>query len=146
MKQALIVVGLVVAAGVLTLLLLSGGEGGGEDTSDFVKMPSGLFYKDLKEGSGKEAKDGDTVFVHYVGTLKNGKEFDANRKGSKPFNFKLGAGEVIRGWDEGVAGMKVGGVRRLIIPPQLGYGSRGAPPDIPPNAELHFDVELVKVK
>jgi len=103
---------------------------------------------DRKAGTGDVAVSGTSVTVHYTGWLwVNGqrqKQFDSSRNGS-PFTFKLGAGEVIEGWDEGVAGMKVGGVRELIIPPEKGYGAQGAPPDIPPNATLCFEVELLNV-
>lgn len=105
-----------------------------------------LVTTDAKVGKGAEAKAGNTVKVHYVGTLTDGKEFDSSRKRGEPFEFKLGAGRVIRGWDQGVAGMKVGGTRNLVIPPALGYGERGAPPVIPPNATLKFEVELLDVK
>src|SRR5262245_3930476 len=91
-----------------------------------VTTKSGLKYEDLKEGTGKEAKAGDTVDVHYTGWLKDGKKFDSSVDRGKPFSFKLGAGMVIKGWDEGVAGMKVGGKRKLTIPPDLGYGAKGA--------------------
>jgi FKBP-type peptidyl-prolyl cis-trans isomerase len=111
-----------------------------------VTTKSGLKYEDVKVGTGVEAKAGDSVEVHYVGKLKDGKKFDSSRDRNEPFPFKLGAGRVIKGWDEGVAGMKVGGVRKLIIPPELGYGARGFPPVIPGNAELHFEVELIKIK
>jgi FKBP-type peptidyl-prolyl cis-trans isomerase len=115
-----------------------------------VKLPSGLKYVDLKEGDGAEAKKGDTVEVHYTGWLyedgKAGKKFDSSLDRKEPFSFKLGAGKVIKGWDEGVAGMKVGGKRKLIIPPDLGYGKSGAGDAIPPNATLLFEVELLKVK
>jgi FKBP-type peptidyl-prolyl cis-trans isomerase len=105
-----------------------------------------LDIKDLVVGKGAEAKKGDTVVVHYVGTLTDGKEFDASKKHGKPFDFQLGAGRVIKGWDEGVAGMKVGGKRKLTVPPSLGYGARGFPPVIPPNSTLVFEVELLEVK
>ena len=108
--------------------------------------PAGLEIKDLKEGDGATAKPGDTISVHYVGvSYSNGKQFDASwdPPASAPFSFTLGAGEVIPGWDQGVAGMKVGGRRQLIIPPQLGYGEAGAPPDIAPNETLIFVVDLL---
>jgi FKBP-type peptidyl-prolyl cis-trans isomerase len=107
---------------------------------------SGLKYTDETVGTGKEAKSGDTVDVHYTGWLKDGTKFDSSKDRGKPFSFPLGAGRVIKGWDEGVAGMKEGGKRKLIIPAELGYGARGAPGAIPPNAELTFEVELLKVK
>lgn len=105
-----------------------------------------LGIKDLVVGKGTEAKSGDSVKVHYVGTLPDGKEFDASKKHGQPFDFELGAGRVIKGWDQGVAGMKVGGKRKLTVPPSLGYGARGFPPVIPPNATLNFEVELLEVK
>jgi FKBP-type peptidyl-prolyl cis-trans isomerase FkpA len=111
-----------------------------------ITTKSGLKYIDEKEGTGAEAKKGDTVDVHYTGWLKDGKKFDSSKDRGRPFTFQLGAGMVIKGWDEGVAGMKVGGQRKLIIPPELGYGARGAGGVIPPNAELTFEVELLKIK
>ena len=107
---------------------------------------SGLQYDDETVGTGKEAKSGDTVDVHYTGWLKDGKKFDSSKDRGQPFSFQLGAGRVIKGWDEGVAGMKEGGKRKLVIPAELAYGARGAPGAIPPNAELTFEVELLKVK
>ncbi len=111
---------------------------------------SGLKYQDLKTGTGTIAKAGQKVSVHYTGWLnengKKGKKFDSSVDRGTPFEFLLGAGQVIKGWDEGVAGMKIGGKRTLFIPPQLGYGARGAGSIIPPNAELIFDVEFIAVK
>jgi FKBP-type peptidyl-prolyl cis-trans isomerase len=106
--------------------------------------PAKLEKKDLVVGTGKEAKAGDTVTVNYVGVLyKGGKEFDASWKRKEPFQFKLGQGQVIKGWDQGVAGMKVGGRRELIIPAELAYGKTGSPPTIPANAPLVFVVDLL---
>lgn len=107
---------------------------------------SGLKYTDLQEGTGDEAQAGKTVEVHYTGWLENGTKFDSSKDRNQAFRFPLGAGHVIRGWDEGVAGMKVGGKRRLTIPSDLGYGARGAGGVIPPNATLIFEVELLGVR
>lgn len=110
------------------------------------KLLEGLQKTDVVVGTGAEAKAGDSVRVHYVGTLMDGTEFDASKKhGDTGFTFPLGAGRVIKGWDLGVAGMKVGGKRTLVIAPELGYGERGAPGAIPPNATLKFEVELLEV-
>jgi FKBP-type peptidyl-prolyl cis-trans isomerase len=111
-----------------------------------ITTKSGLKYVELKEGTGDAAKAGDQVSVHYTGWLKDGKKFDSSVDRGEPFGFKLGAGQVIKGWDEGVQGIKVGGKRKLIIPPELGYGSRGAGSVVPPNAELTFEVELLKIQ
>ncbi|MEL6184988.1 MAG: FKBP-type peptidyl-prolyl cis-trans isomerase [Myxococcota bacterium] len=107
---------------------------------------SELIIEDLSEGRGDEAKAGQTVSVHYTGTLEDGSKFDSSLDRNQPFDFVLGAGQVIKGWDQGVAGMKVGGQRKLIIPPDMGYGARGFPPVIPPNSTLHFTVQLLAVK
>ncbi|HEU4777418.1 MAG TPA: FKBP-type peptidyl-prolyl cis-trans isomerase [Telluria sp.] len=115
-----------------------------------ITTDSGLQYEELTVGSGAEAKAGQHVTVHYTGWLRNddgtqGAKFDSSKDRNDPFQFSLGAGQVIRGWDEGVQGMKIGGLRRLTIPAALGYGARGAGGVIPPNATLIFDVELLGV-
>ena len=149
------------AAGALALLSLTPGPAAGASDSQaapaaaapaataaqekIVTTASGLKYEDLKVGEGAEAKSGDRVEVHYTGWLENGTKFDSSVDRGKPFPFPLGAGRVIKGWDQGVAGMKVGGKRKLIIPPALGYGERGAGGVIPPNATLIFEVELLKI-
>ena len=111
-------------------------------TGDPVKTASGLEYWEIKAGTGDIAVKGQTVRVHYTGWLTTGQKFDSSVDRGLPFEFTLGAGEVIPGWDEGVAGMKVGGLRQLRIPPELGYGAEGAGSDIPPNATLIFDIQL----
>jgi FKBP-type peptidyl-prolyl cis-trans isomerase FkpA len=119
----------------------------GVDLAKFTKLESGVLYQDVVAGTGAEAKYNTRVRVHYTGSLPSGKEFDSSRKpGGSPFEFTIGAREVIRGWDEGIPGMKVGGRRTLVLPAALGYGADGAPPDIPPNSVLVFDVELLEVK
>ena len=127
-------------------------EPAAEKTKPEVTVPNGappskLEVKELEEGSGAEAKAGDKVTVQYVGVnYKNGKEFDSSWSRSEPFPFTLGGGEVIAGWDKGVEGMKVGGRRELIIPPELGYGESGYPPAIPPNETLVFVIDLLEVE
>ena len=116
------------------------------DLSGFNTTPSGLKIKEVEGGFGSVAKAGNQVSVHYTGWLEDGTKFDSSKDRNQPFRFPLGAGHVIRGWDEGVAGMKVGGKRRLTIPSELGYGARGAGGVIPPNATLMFEVELLGVK
>ncbi len=132
----------------VALLLAQGPPAAPADTKD-VKAhaaASGLKYWDLKVGTGPVAKEGDKVTVNYTGWLTSGKMFDSSLKaGRGPFEFPLGAGRVIKGWDEGVAGMKVGGKRQLRIPPDLAYGPQGMPPVIPPSSTLIFDVELLAV-
>lgn len=110
------------------------------------RYDGGMLEKtDIVVGTGAEAVVGQKVTVHYVGTLTNGTKFDASRDHGEPFAFRLGAGQVIKGWDEGVQGMKIGGKRKLVIPPEMGYGARGAGGVIPPNATLVFEVELLGV-
>jgi peptidylprolyl isomerase len=111
-----------------------------------ITTPSGLKIDIIQEGQGPTPQPGQTVTVHYTGTLTDGKKFDSSRDRGTPFSFKLGAGQVIRGWDEGLSRMKVGSRARLTIPPDLGYGPRGAGGVIPPNATLVFDVELLDAK
>lgn len=116
------------------------------DASNVVTTDSGLKYVELEEGTGATPKTGQTVVVHYTGTLEDGTKFDSSRDRNRPFEFKIGTGQVIKGWDEGLSTMKVGGRRQLIIPSELGYGARGAGGVIPPYATLLFDVELIEAK
>lgn len=115
------------------------------ENENVITTPSGLQYIELEEGTGATPQSGQTVTVHYTGTLTDGTKFDSSLDRNRPFSFRIGAGQVIRGWDEGLSTMKVGGKRRLIIPPDLGYGARGAGGVIPPNATLVFDVELLSI-
>jgi len=134
----------------------AGGEAPAVELSTEVSPPTkvgeeattktGLRYTTLKEGTGAEAKPGQTVQVHYTGTLTTGQKFDSSRDRGQPFKFRLGAGEVIKGWDEGISGMRIGENRKLTIPPEIAYGPSGRPPAIPPNSTLVFDVELVDAK
>ena len=135
----------------VALTLILGGEGimaatENNSSNQEVTTSSGLKYVDQVLGTGDVAVAGKTTTVHYTGWLENGKKFDSSVDRGQPFSFPLGGGRVIRGWDEGVEGMKVGGKRKLTIPSDLGYGSRGAGEVIPPNAILIFDVELLGVK
>ncbi|HEY4690283.1 MAG TPA: FKBP-type peptidyl-prolyl cis-trans isomerase [Anaerolineae bacterium] len=117
----------------------------GSSTNE-VTTASGLKYVDLTVGTGTSPQTGDLVSVHYTGTLEDGTKFDSSLDRNEPFTFQIGVGQVIAGWDEGVASMKVGGKRQLIIPPALGYGARGVPGAIPPNATLIFEVELLEIQ
>ena len=141
----------------LVLIAACGGAGGdakvrgfdaalGVDTTAMTKSPAGFWYTDVATGQGDEAVPGRTVRVHYTGWLPSGKKFDSSRDRGEPFAFTLGAGQVITGWDEGVKGMKVGGRRKLVLPPAMAYGEGGAPPDIPPGSTLVFDVEVLAVQ
>lgn len=131
----------------IVVLTLGVGVGGSmAESNQEVTTPSGLKYVDQAVGTGDVAVVGKNVSVHYTGWLENGKKFDSSVDRGQPFSFPLGAGRVIKGWDEGVQGMKVGGKRKLTIPSDLGYGSRGAGGVIPPNATLIFDVELLGVR
>jgi FKBP-type peptidyl-prolyl cis-trans isomerase len=131
----------------MIVLTLSLGVGGSmAENNQEVTTPSGLKYVDQVVGTGEVAVAGKTANVHYTGWLENGKKFDSSVDRGQPFSFPLGAGRVIKGWDEGVQGMKVGGKRKLTIPSDLGYGSRGAGGVIPPNATLVFDVELLGIR
>jgi FKBP-type peptidyl-prolyl cis-trans isomerase len=143
--NVIVVVVLILAAAGFTYLLISGSDEGGGKEGEIVETKSGLIYKEVKIGTGRKAKAGDTVVVHYTGRLEDGTKFDSSVDRKEPFEFQLGARKVIEGWDIGVAGMKEGGKRKLQIPPELGYGSRGMGP-IPANSVLIFDVELLKVK
>ncbi|HEV7127335.1 MAG TPA: FKBP-type peptidyl-prolyl cis-trans isomerase [Ktedonobacterales bacterium] len=125
----------------------AGGTGGPPPvTGQSNTTPSGLEYLDVVVGTGAVANAGQQVSVHYTGWLADGSSFDSSVSRGQPFAFALGRGQVIKGWDEGVSGMRIGGKRRLIIPAALGYGARGAPGAIPPNATLIFDVELLDVR
>ena len=124
---------------------MSGNESSASDGKE-ITTSSGLQYIDQVVGTGETAKAGQTVSVHYTGWLTNGKKFDSSVDRGQPFSFRLGVGQVIKGWDEGVQGMKIGGKRKLTIPSNLGYGARGAGGLIPPHATLVFDVELLGVQ
>jgi FKBP-type peptidyl-prolyl cis-trans isomerase FkpA len=144
MHRLLWMVTVVVAASISACSQAAPTTGGASATE--VSMPDGLKYTDEQVGSGAVATPGKTAVVHYTGWLMDGTKFDSSHDRNQPFSFPLGGGQVIKGWDEGIAGMKVGGKRILIVPPALGYGTRGAGNVIPPNATLKFEVELLDVK
>ncbi len=140
-KLALLMVLLVLLAG-----LTACGGSDKKEAEEMITTASGLQYADQVVGAGDVAEAGDTVSVHYTGYLRNGAKFDSSLDRAQPFEFTLGAGQVITGWDEGVAGMRVGGKRKLVIPPDLGYGAQGAGGIIPGNATLVFEVELLEIR
>ena len=142
MRIIAIVIVLALAASAIAYLFTHRSRTGGTE----VTTASGLKYVDLAEGTGPSPQTGQTVSVNYTGTLENGTKFDSSYDHGRPFEFRIGTGSVIKGWDEGLMSMKVGGKRRLTIPANLGYGLRGSPPNIPPNATLIFDVELLSIK
>jgi peptidylprolyl isomerase len=141
-KTVAIALILALVAGGLIYLFASRSRSSGKE----ITTASGLKYVDLVEGQGASPKPGQTVSVQYTGTLENGTKFDSSYDHGQPYNFQIGRGSVIKGWDEGLMTMKVGGKRRLTVPPSLGYGPRGQPPKIPGNSTLIFDVELLDVK
>lgn len=157
MKYIFISIGIVAVLGVILYMVIPGGSSpeankeapvfsGSGSPGPSAPADSALKIEDVKIGSGAEAKTGSTVFVHYVGTLESGAKFDSSYDRGEPISFVLGKGQVIPGWEQGILGLKVGGKRKLVIPPNLAYGARGVPGAIPPNATLMFDVELVKVQ
>lgn len=131
---------------ILLMTLVPMPVAGAGEVGEEITTESGLKYVDLVVGTGRPAELGDTATVHYTGWLESGKQFDSSRDRNEPFSFRVGAGRVIKGWNEGVLGMRVGGKRKLIIPPDLGYGARGAGSVIPPNATLTFEVELLGLR
>jgi len=142
-KAIVILIIAAIAVGVVLVAVLSGG--GGSKPGGEVTTASGLKYVDELVGSGASPKPGQNVTVHYTGTLVDGTKFESSRDRNQPYTFQIGAGRVIKGWDEGIMTMKVGGKRRLIIPANLGYGAIGQLPKIPPNATLIFEIELMGV-
>jgi FKBP-type peptidyl-prolyl cis-trans isomerase FkpA len=143
-----ITIGIIIFLTIITIIYLSlpSYSKDGVTPMDVITTTSGLQYQELVLGDGAEAKIGDTVSVHYTGWLEDGTKFDSSLDRNSPFDFTIGAGMVIKGWDEGVAGMKVGGSRKLIIHPNLGYGSSGSGNVIPPNATILFEVQLLDIK
>lgn len=138
-KQLLVILGVAVVLALVGAYVLL-------RQKSYITTPSGLKYRDEVVGQGASPTVGHEVTVHYTGRLPDGTKFDSSVDRNQPFTTKIGVGSVIKGWDEGLMSMKVGGKRQLVIPPELGYGAAGSPPTIPPNATLHFDVELLNVK
>jgi FKBP-type peptidyl-prolyl cis-trans isomerase len=154
-RRRLTIAALIAAAVVVIVvmaLVSAGGDDGassaapGECDESPQTLDSGLVVEELECGDGEEAQRGDLVTVHYTGTLENGRKFDSSRDRGEPFPLRLGAGMVIPGWEEGLPGMRAGGTRKLTIPPELGYGEAGRPPEIPPNSTLVFEIELLEVE
>ena len=144
LRTIAIVVVVALAASAIAYVLANRGKGGSAGTE--VTMTSGLKYTEIVEGTGPVPQRGQTLSVHYTGTLENGTKFDSSRDRGTPMQFQFGVSPMIKGWDEGISTMKVGGRRRLVVPPSLGYGAAGRPPTIPPNATLVFDIELLSAK
>jgi len=145
MKKIFLIIILIVIAGGVYFLFQNSKNNKESTATDNYEIQESMKIEILKEGTGEEAKNGDTVSVHYTGTLEDGTKFDSSRDRGTPFSFILGAGRVIKGWDLGVAGMKIGEQRKLTIPSNLGYGTQGAGEVIPPNATLIFEVELLGI-
>ncbi|PIV41843.1 MAG: peptidylprolyl isomerase [Candidatus Nealsonbacteria bacterium CG_4_10_14_0_2_um_filter_40_15] len=145
MKKIFLIIILIAIAGGVYFLFQNSKNNKESTATDNYEIQESMKIEILKEGTGEEAKNGDTVSVHYTGTLEDGTKFDSSRDRGTPFSFILGAGRVIKGWDLGVAGMKIGEQRKLTIPSNLGYGTQGAGEVIPPNATLIFEVELLGI-
>ena len=139
-----VIIGAMAVAAVLFIAFGRGGSGSSSQAGE-VSTPSGLRYVDEVVGTGESPKPGQNVTVHYTGTFENGTKFESSVDSGQPLKFRIGTGAVIKGWDEGIMTMKVGGTRKLIIPPKLGYGAAGSPPKIPPNSTLLFEVQLLGV-
>lgn len=150
MKKRIIIIIVLIFIIAEFLIMISPGEFSLKDASvtptPSINNTKKLKITDTQLGEGEAVKTGDTVVMHYKGILDDGTEFDSSYKRNSPFTTTIGIGTVIKGWDQGIPGMKVGGKRKLVIPPDLGYGENGAPPNIPPNATLTFDVELLEIK